>query len=237
MFGGGVTAGVDQSLWDLFKTGKVNWKNTVIAAIFGFTVVLGGEYLGKHSDDIIKWINNRETPSFSQSLVKSGNSSAMTAPTRIEDTPFGQWLQKFAAEGNSQTGNNITVRQPPNGGKWGNVGKLRTNLENAGELQPRKGWAAHHIIPADDARTPEALRVRQLFDQVIGIEHVNESFNGVWLPHMRRVDGYIYHREIHTKKYYTELEERLRLAKDREEFLEILGDIKEEIVNGTFPYK
>ncbi|MGA8942630.1 MAG: hypothetical protein WB502_07915, partial [Thermoactinomyces sp.] len=100
MFGGGVTAGVDQSLWDLFKTGKINWKNTAIAAIIGFTVVLGGEYLGKHSDDMIKWINNREIPSFSQFLVKSGDSAAMTAPTiRIGDTPFGQWLQKFAAEG------------------------------------------------------------------------------------------------------------------------------------------
>ena len=99
MFGGAVGGGVDQSLWDIIKNGKINWKNTAIAALFAFTVSFGGGYASIYSDDIIKWINNREIPSFSQSLVMSGDSAALTAPTktRIGDTRFGQWLQKFAS--------------------------------------------------------------------------------------------------------------------------------------------
>ncbi|MBA4601226.1 CdiA family toxin C-terminal domain-containing protein, partial [Thermoactinomyces mirandus] len=59
-----------------------------------------------------KWINNRNIPSFAQSFVRSGNSAAMTAPKRVGDTPFGQWLQKFAAEGGGsrETISSITVR-------------------------------------------------------------------------------------------------------------------------------
>jgi hypothetical protein len=114
MFGGAVGAGVDQSLWDIFKTGKINWKNTAIAAVFGFGIVFGGEYISKNSDDIIRWINNREVPSFSQSLVMSGDSAALTSPTRtrIGDTPFGQWLQKFSAR-NQNSVNATQLRNSP----------------------------------------------------------------------------------------------------------------------------
>ena len=112
MFGGAVGAGVDQSLWDIFKTGKINWKNTAIAAVFGFGIVFGGEYISKNSDDIIRWINNREIPSFSQSLVMSGDSAALTAPTktRIGDTQFGQWLQKFASNSSGKNSSQIASK-------------------------------------------------------------------------------------------------------------------------------
>ncbi|MBA4601220.1 hypothetical protein [Thermoactinomyces mirandus] len=110
MFGGGVGAGVDQSLWDLLRNGKINWKRTVIAAGLGFVLVFGGEYVGSHLDDIIKWINNRNIPSFAQSFVRSGNSAAMTAPKRVGDTPFGQWLQKFAAEGGGSGSSTLTIK-------------------------------------------------------------------------------------------------------------------------------
>ncbi|MBA4601981.1 CdiA family toxin C-terminal domain-containing protein [Thermoactinomyces mirandus] len=98
IFGGSVGAGVDQSLWDLLRNGKINWVRTAIATGLGFVLVFGGETLGSHSDDIIKWINNRNVPEFAQSFVNSGDSLATTASMKIGDTPFGEWLQKFSAE-------------------------------------------------------------------------------------------------------------------------------------------
>ncbi|MGA8942088.1 MAG: polymorphic toxin type 35 domain-containing protein [Thermoactinomyces sp.] len=46
IFGGSVGAGVDQSVWDLLKEGKINWKNTLIAGGLGFVMLLGGEHVG-----------------------------------------------------------------------------------------------------------------------------------------------------------------------------------------------
>ncbi|MBA4602072.1 hypothetical protein [Thermoactinomyces mirandus] len=91
MFGGGVAAGVDQSLWDLLKNGKINWMRTAIATGLGFVLVFGGETLGSHSDDIIKSINRINISPVTQYFADG----TTTAPKFIGDTPLGQWLQKF----------------------------------------------------------------------------------------------------------------------------------------------
>lgn len=65
---------------------------------FGICSCLWREYLGSHSDQIIKWINNQSIPAFAQSFINSGDSVATTAPKSIGDTSLGEWLQKFAAK-------------------------------------------------------------------------------------------------------------------------------------------
>ncbi|MBA4601983.1 hypothetical protein H2C83_06550 [Thermoactinomyces sp. AMNI-1] len=92
-------AGTDQSIIDFLK-GQFSWKKTFIAAGVAFVLVFGGETLGSHSDDIIKWINNRNVPEFAQSFVNSGDSLATTASMKIGDTPLGEWLQKFSSGSN-----------------------------------------------------------------------------------------------------------------------------------------
>lgn len=94
MVGGAVTGGTDQSIMDYLKTGKINWKNTLYAAGFGFFLVFGGEYISSHFDDIITKINNTRL----SSVVQLFDDRTLSYPKTIGDTPFGQWLQKFAAD-------------------------------------------------------------------------------------------------------------------------------------------
>lgn len=93
MFGGGVAGGVDQTLWDILKEGRIDWKKTAIAATFGFLLVFGGETVASHSDQIIKWINSRPLP-FAVQVFPDGT---LSAPRTIGDTAFGNWLQKFSS--------------------------------------------------------------------------------------------------------------------------------------------
>jgi hypothetical protein len=94
MFGGGIASGVDQSLWDLLKEGKVNWKKAAVATGLGFLLVFGGEAIHSNSNKIINWINNRNI-SYATEIFADGTASA---PKTVGDTKFGQWLQKFATD-------------------------------------------------------------------------------------------------------------------------------------------
>lgn len=111
MFGGAVGGGVDQSITDFLKNGKINLKKTLVAAGLGFLITFGGGYIDSHSDDIIQKVNNFSISPVTQ-IFEDGTASA---PKTIGDTLFGQWLQKFAdggkTAGSKQT---LAVNEDPN---------------------------------------------------------------------------------------------------------------------------
>ncbi|MBA4601734.1 hypothetical protein H2C83_05230 [Thermoactinomyces sp. AMNI-1] len=106
MFGSAAGGGTDQSIIDFLK-GQFSWKKTAIAAGLAFVLAFGGNYVANNFDQIIKWVNSREIPTFTQSFVKNGDSLASSMPMKIGDTEFGQWLQKFAKNGDKATGIHI----------------------------------------------------------------------------------------------------------------------------------
>jgi hypothetical protein len=118
MFGGGIAGGVDQSLWDLLKEGKVNWKKAAVATGLGFLLVFGGEAIHSNSNKIINWINNRNI-SYATEIFADGTASA---PKTVGDTKFGQWLQKFASNSNNRNVNLSSVPSVRNGefNRWFN---------------------------------------------------------------------------------------------------------------------
>jgi hypothetical protein len=220
--GGAITNFTDRAMYQSFK-GKFNMKDLLRAAFFGAVAPLLFYFMTPFITPFIKQgVDLIQKIPIGQELATAGGPAARAT---IGDTPLGQRLQKFAGTGGSQAASKI-----------GDSKLLGKNLERAGEPKPGEGYAAHHIVPADDARTDEAVRVRNLFARWVGLEHINDAENGVWLPHMRRVDGEIYHREIHTRRYYQELYNRLSEAHSRDEFLEILAECKELIKEGKFPY-
>jgi len=110
--------------------------------------------------------------------------------------------------------------------------KLAKNLIAAGYERP-PGTAAHHIVAGNDSR---AAGTREIFKSFgIGI---NADSNGVFLPHKERNDKLgTYHRSVHTDKYYSEVNQRLEEARTREEAIEILERIGQQLANNTFPYR
>ena len=86
-----------------------------------------------------------------------------------------------------------------------------------------KGLRAHHIVAHGDKRATGARKILQKH----GIDVHDPTANGVWLPEK-------YHGEMHTDKYYEDLEERLRVADKRggkEEVLNELDRIKAEQIH------
>ncbi|WP_026370904.1 AHH domain-containing protein [Kallotenue papyrolyticum] len=104
---------------------------------------------------------------------------------------------------------------------------LAANMGAVGIVRPAQ-TAAHHIVAAG---SPKAAQVRRILAR-FGID-INDAHNGVFLPDTptRAVPG-MYHR---TFVYYREINSRLAEATTREHALEILDDIRSELLNGTFP--
>jgi len=103
LFGEAVGGGTGQSFFDWLKTGKVNLKNTAIAAAFGAIFSLGAWSISNHSGSIISKINDLPIPTFEVGVL---NASGYEIPTisfgkiTVGDTEFGAWLQKFASNDN-----------------------------------------------------------------------------------------------------------------------------------------
>lgn len=98
--------------------------------------------------------------------------------------------------------------------------------------------AVHHIVPFNEDRgfaQPYAKDSRKILSDVgIGL---NDSENGVYLPHLKNTTNESYHPEIHTKIYYEEVYNRLLpLSGDKDKIENELSDIALELKNKTFPY-
>jgi len=108
---------------------------------------------------------------------------------------------------------------------------LRRNLENAGVDRPTYANAAHHIV-AGGSKNEAAVNSRNILQQY-GID-INDAANGVFLPTDRNVIGAIYHPSMHTKAYYKKVNDMLGYATSRQDVLDILNDISNQLLEGKF---
>jgi hypothetical protein len=102
-FGGGAAGATDSAIWDKLKNGTVNWKNALLSASVGVGLVFGGGQLIEKAPFLISQINKLPANPFEQlspALAFEGGGS--TVSKTIGDTGFGQWLQKFNLETQSQ---------------------------------------------------------------------------------------------------------------------------------------
>jgi hypothetical protein len=107
---------------------------------------------------------------------------------------------------------------------------LGKNLETAGTTRPSDS-AAHHIVPEGDERA-EALRQR-LKDLNIDI---NSAENGVFLPQKpgSTAPG-AYHPKLNNDNYYYQLRKDFRGINSRSDALDVLSNIRGQLLNGTYP--
>ena len=78
------------------------------------------------------------------------------------------------------------------------------------------------------------LKVQDKFLKKFDID-INHSGNGVFLPTKKGVSNAAYHPSLHTDAYYQNVTDRLSEATSREDALNILSDIAEELQKGVFP--
>ena len=114
----------------------------------------------------------------------------------------------------------------------GSSRKLRQSMKEDGRDIP-DGYAAHHIVPENDVRFPEATEARKILES-FGID-LDSSPNGVGLPHKVEIPEGGYHPGIHTRKYYRGVRDLLRTAKTKDQAAGILRDIGDRLSRGEFP--
>lgn len=106
---------------------------------------------------------------------------------------------------------------------------LRGNLDEAmGQTSNPEISRAHHIV---GEKTPEAAKKLEEF----GIDR-NDPANGILLPNDAEspLKGSL-HLGGHTQEYYNTVEQRMMQATTREEALEVLQTLKEDLYSGELP--
>ncbi len=118
--------------------------------------------------------------------------------------------------------------------------EMRRNLNKA-KIHKPKNTAAHHIVPVFDDRGAIARQILHEF----GID-IDSAINGVYLPrfiknipHPQMKKSYA-HSVVHTKMYYTNvttllLDESKVPGVTKEDIIEILREIAQDLHNGVFP--
>jgi hypothetical protein len=94
------------------------------------------------------------------------------------------------------------------------------------DIGPPQEPVAHHIIPPLEIHSPELERA-QAHAQALGIDP-DEAANGVWLSRER-------HERAYTDTYFKQLWERFRHARTREEGVNALAGIAQDLEAGRFP--
>ena len=98
-----------------------------------------------------------------------------------------------------------------------------------GQIEPNYKNAAHHIVAGT---SPKADEARAIFAKY-NVE-INASDNGVFLPTERNVSEALYHPSLHTNEYYRKVNQLLRNANSKEDVLDILDFMREELLDGSF---
>ena len=118
---------------------------------------------------------------------------------------------------------------------------LGRNLENAtgrGYMaKPSQPVAAHHIVAGGHRLARQA---RALLRDVWGID-INAAENGVWLPRGKgSTAAGLQHEPLHSEVYHREVLRRLQaaadLGRDRDGAIEVLLDIRADLLKGDFPH-
>lgn len=63
---------------------------------------------------------------------------------------------------------------------------------------------------------------------------INDASNGVFLPTAKGVSNSAYHPSLHTNAYYNKVNDMLKGATSKEDVIDILSDICEQLAKGTF---
>lgn len=106
---------------------------------------------------------------------------------------------------------------------------LRQNLIEAGVEVPDYPNAAHHIVAGNSPKAAEARAILQKY----GVD-INDAANGTFLPTVKDVAEGAYHPSLHTNAYYDKINKLLSEATCKEDVLDILEFIGDELSSGTF---
>ena len=106
---------------------------------------------------------------------------------------------------------------------------LRKNLIASGSEAPDYANAAHHIVAGSAKKASTARSILQKF----GVD-INDASNGVFLPTANGVSVAANHRTLHTNLYYDKVNSMLLMATSKDDVLDILDEIRDELLNGTF---
>ena len=102
---------------------------------------------------------------------------------------------------------------------------LGSNVEKAIGQELPANSAAHHIVAWDDPRAEISRQILNEFDI-----DIDSAYNAAILPQGSKSQADIlqmaYHRSLHSKKYYENLENKLLGCSSREQVLEVLSDIR-----------
>lgn len=144
--------------------------------------------------------------------------------TKKEVEGINEALEKAGLSNYKVAGNLYTLSKPSSK-------VLRENLIKAGIKVPDYPCAAHHIVAGSSQKAAEARAILQKY----GID-INDAANGVFLPRVKDVTESTYHPSLHTDAYYRNVTELLSQAQSKNDVLDILSDIAQELTNGTFKY-
>ena len=106
---------------------------------------------------------------------------------------------------------------------------LRNNMIASGQIEPNYKNAAHHIVAGSSPKAEEARSILVKFNI-----DINSSENGVFLPTEKGVSNASYHPSLHTNEYYSKVNNLLKNADTREDAIDILDLIREELLDGIF---
>ncbi|MBQ7888382.1 MAG: AHH domain-containing protein [Erysipelotrichaceae bacterium] len=107
--------------------------------------------------------------------------------------------------------------------------KLRKNLIEAGVDVPDYPNAAHHIVAGSSPKAAEARAILLKYSV-----DINDAANGTFLPTIKDGLEGAYHPSLHTNAYYDKVNKLLSEATCKEDVLDILEYIGDELSNGTF---
>ena len=118
---------------------------------------------------------------------------------------------------------------------------LRANMADAGR-EVKEGYDAHHIVASNDFRPYAAIWV----DRAQAILRrwcidINHEANGVALPRSEAFKQKMCpdtncpsHKKVHTRKYYMNIANDIQGAGSREECVELLREIGEDLESGSY---
>lgn len=177
------------------------------------------DFLSKNFPDVVKVLaQNDEFVSAAKKmsngdLLKTTKKEAQSIITAYENAGLSEYVIRGGLEALSKPSSKA----------------LRQNLIEAGIKVPDYPNAAHHIVAGSSKKAAEARAILLNF----GVD-INDAVNGVFLPMVKNVSDAAYHPRLHTKAYYEKVTELLSSAQSKEDVIEILSDIAEQLQKGTF---
>ncbi|NAW50661.1 hypothetical protein GNY06_04430 [Elizabethkingia argentiflava] len=114
--------------------------------------------------------------------------------------------------------------------------KLRNNMRREGINEPNYKNSAHHIIMFN-SKDPRMVALQEKMKQ-LGLD-INDAVNGVYLPISTKVKDAAgasahAHSRVHTNNYKQNVFNRLKDINNKSDFENVLMDIGDELMSGTF---